>query len=402
VTAASGSVPNRRYRSFLSGALVGGIGSWMLRTSQLLLVIEITDANGFIVGLATAAQYLPTFLLSAYVGVRADRQSRTALLMAGQIVMVLTAAVQAGLLWVGVGSWPAVVVLAFAFGIGAAIDGPMRTAVVPDLVPPVEVPKAVSFNVVILQLGRFVGPLAAAFLLVGTSYAVVFAVSAVAVLIFALILPRLAVPRDSTLVVPTGGLREVFSYLRCNLRIVAVFALVGIGGLLGPNLTSLSGLTVYREFDGSPTAIAAASAALAVGAIAGSIWATRVKRRSLASVTIVTLLVGVTSAVSALMPTLLTYLFALALAGGVALAMVSQATALVQALVADDVRGRVTGLYFIVLVGGAPIGAPVIGALGDAFGIRPAVVLAGAFVVVAAGVIGVFTLRGRAGPQEPV
>jgi predicted MFS family arabinose efflux permease len=269
-------------------------------------------------------------------------------------------------------------------------------------VPPVDVPKAVSFNVVILQLGRFVGPLAAAFLLVGTSYAVVFAVSAVAVLIFALILPGMSVPRDPALPVSTGGLREVFIYLRRNLRIVAVFALVGIGGLLGPNLTSLSGLTVYREFDGSPTAIAAASTALAVGAIIGSVWATRVTRRSLTSVTIVTVLVGVTSAVSALMPSLLTYLLALALAGGVALAMVSQATALVQELVDDDVRGRVTGLYFIVLVGGAPIGAPIIGALGDVLGIRPAVVLAGAFVVVAAGVIGIFTLRGRGGTPESV
>jgi hypothetical protein len=247
-----------------------------------------------------------------------------------------------------------------------------------------------------------VGPLAAAFLLVGTSYAVVFAVSAVGVLIFALILPGMSVPRDPALPVSSGGLREVFAYLRRHLRIVAVFALVGVGGLLGPNLTSLSGLTVYREFDGSPTAIAAASTALAVGAIIGSIWATRVKRRSLASVTIVTVLVGVTSAVSALMPTLLTYLLALAVAGGVALAMVSQATALVQALVDDDVRGRVTGLYFIVLVGGAPIGAPIIGALGDALGIRPAVVLAGAFVVVAAGVIGIFTLRGRDGPRASV
>ncbi len=402
MTAAAASVPNRRYRSFLSGALIGGIGSWMLRTSQLLLVIEITDANGFIVGLTTAAQYLPTFLLSAYVGVRADRQSRATLLMAGQIVMVGTAVLQAGLLWVGVDSWVAVVALAFAFGVGAAIDGPMRTAVVPDLVPPLDVPKAVSFNVVVLQLGRFFGPLAAAFLLVGTSYAVVFAISGVAVLVFALILPRLAVPRDPTLAAGSGGLKEVFGYLRAHPRIVAVFALVGIGGLVGPNLTSLSGLTVYREFDGGPTEIAIASTALAVGAIVGSIWATRTKRRSLASVTVITMLVGVSSAVSSLMPTLVSYLIALAVAGGLALAMVSQATSLVQALVDDDVRGRVTGLYFIVLVGGAPIGAPIIGALGDALGIRPAVVLAGAFVLLAAAVIGIFTLRGRGERRETV
>lgn len=359
----------------------------MLRTAQLLLVIEITNANGLIVGIVTAAQYAPTFLFSAIVGVRADRQSKASLLFIGQIVMIVTALGQAAFLFAGADSWIIVAVLAAGFGVGAAIDGPMRTSVLPDLVPPESVPRAVSTNVVLLQLGRFVGPPLTAFLILEVSFAWSFTVAGIALVAFAVILPRLSVPPNPELVARAGGLREAFGYLRRQPRIIAVFALVGIGGLLGPNLVTFSALVVYRRFSGDAGDVAIASTAIAVGALIGSLWAARTSRRSLLVVTVITMLVGVFSAVAALMPTIVAFFIALGFAGGAGLAMVSQATAEVQRLVDDDVRGRVTGLYFIVLVAGAPIGAPLIGALGDLIGIVWAIVVAGAVVTILAALI---------------
>lgn len=384
-----------KYQSFLGGALVGAVGSWMLRTAQLLLVIELTDANGLLVGIVTAAQYAPTFLFSAFIGVRADRQSKASLLFLGQVVMIVTSLIQAALLVVGVDSWVVVAVLAAAFGVGAAIDGPMRTSVLPDLVPPESVPRAVSTNVVLLQLGRFVGPPLTAYLIVEASFAWSFTVAGVALIAFAVILPRLSVPPDPELVARSGGLSEAFAYLRRNPRIVAAFAIVGIGGLIGPNLVSLSALVVYRRYDGTATDVAIASTAIAIGALVGSLWAARTRHRSLAVVTIITVTLGVLSAASSLMPSMLLFFVLLGAAGCAGLAMVSQATAEVQRLVDDDVRGRVTGLYFIVLVAGAPIGAPLIGALGDVIGIEWAIAIAGAVVSLAAAAIYLFARRNR-------
>lgn len=352
----------------------------MLRTAQLLLVIEVTDANGLIVGLVVAMQYAPIFVFSALVGVRADRQSKASLLFVGQLVMIATALVQAVLFLVGIDSWVVLAILAAGFGIGAAIDGPMRTSVLPDLVPPARVSTAVSTNVVLLQLGRFIGPPVAAFLILQASFAWAFTVAGVAMLAFAIILPRLSVPPDADTVARAGGLGDAFGYLRRHPRILAVFALVCIGGLLGPNLVTFAALIIYRDFAGTAADVAYASTALAFGALAGSVWATRTRWRSLGAVTVVTVLVGVTSAAAAVTPAFFAFLIMLAVAGFVALSMVSLATAQVQTLVDDDMRGRVSGLYFIVLVAGAPLGAPLIGALGDAIGIRWAVVVSGAVV----------------------
>lgn len=382
-----------RYRSFVAGALVGAVGSWMLRTSQLVLVIEVSDGNGLIVGITTAAQYVPILIFSAIVGVQADRRSKAALLLAGQAVMVVAAAGQMVLLLLGIDHWLTIAALATVFGIGAAIDGPMRTAVVPELVPLPEVSRAVSFNVVILQLGRLIGPVIAAFLIVGVSYAATFGLSALLVLVFLVVLPRLSVPPDPDARARAGGLAEGFRYLGANPRIVVVFALIGVGGLVGPNLITISGLMVHKEFDGSATEIAYAATALAVGAIVGALWATRTRHRSIGSLVVIVVLVGVTSALAALAPELVSFSAILAVAGGVALAMVSRGTVLVQAMVAESVRGRVTGLYFVVLIIGAPIGSPAIGALSDLIGVRAALAAAGLVVVIVALVLAAVARR---------
>jgi MFS family permease len=367
------------------GALVGGVGSWMLRTSQLVLVIDVSDANGLIVGITTAAQYVPILLFSAFVGVAADRRSKATLLLTGQAVMVVASFGQMALLLAGVDHWTTIAAFAALFGVGAAIDGPMRTAVVPELVPPDEVSRAVSFNVVLLQIGRLIGPVLAAFLIVGaSSYAVAFGVAGAFVLVFLLILPRLSVPPDPAVRERAGGVRDAVSYLRRNRRIVIVFILVGVGGLVGPNLITLSGLMVTRVFDGGPTEIAWASTALAVGAMLGALWAARTRWSSIRTLAVITALVGATSALSALAPELFSYLAVLALAGAVAISMVSRGTALVQELVDDEMRGRVTGLYFIILIVGAPIGSPIIGGLADLIGVRAAMLGAGLAVLAAA------------------
>lgn len=388
-----------RYRSFVLGALIGAVGSWMLRTSQLVLVIDVTKANGLAVGVTTAAQYVPILLFSAIVGVEADRRAKARLLLMGQAVMLVAAVGQVILLMVGIDAWWSIAVLAFVFGLGAAIDGPLRTAVIPELVPPPDVPRAVSFNVVILQMGRLVGPAIAAFLIVGLSYAATFAIAAALIGVFLLILPRLVVPPDPQLVERAGGLSEGFRYLSRHPRILIVFALIGVGGLVGPNLLTLSGLMVAHAFGGSATEIAWASTALAVGAIAGAVWAARTRWSGMRTLVALTVLVGVGSALSALAPELLSYLAILAISGAFALAMVSRGTALVQALVADQVRGRVTGLYFIILVAGAPIGAPIIGGLADVFGIREAMFGAGTVVAVVA--VALALVERRMAPVDP-
>ena len=67
--------------------------------------------------------------------------------------------------------------------------------------------------------------------------------------------------------------------------------------------------------------------------------------------------------------------------------IVSVGTALAQTMSAGPLRGRVTALFFIVLVGGAPVGAPILGLLTDLWGIRAAHVAGGLFIAAVAGLL---------------
>jgi MFS family permease len=382
------------YRTFVLGALAGSVGAWMLRTAQLVLVVDLTGGDGSSVGLTSAAQYVPTLALGALIGVQADRRSKTWMLVTAQAIMVLSALTQALLLTLDRDQSWAVAGLAVMFGIGVAIDGPLRTAVVPDLVPVQDISSAVSLNVTILQLGRLVGPMCAGFLIVGTSYEVTFLLSAVALVPFLVTIPFVTRKQEvSPDLEPPGGLRTGFAYLRRQPRILVIFGLIGIGGVVGPNLFTLASLMIYDEFGGGPREIAYASSALAVGAIIGSLLAARFSGGTLTATVLLTMTVGVTCTVSSAAPTLVSYVVVLMFAGAAALGMASRGTASVQRLVSPAMRGRVTGIYFVVLIAGAPLGAPVIGWLAEAVGVRTAVAGAGVFVLVCAIALGLIARR---------
>src|SRR3954464_10156603 len=62
----------RNYRLFWIGQLISQTGSWMQRTAQDWLVLQLTHSP-FALGLVTAFQFLPVLLLSLIGGVISDR-----------------------------------------------------------------------------------------------------------------------------------------------------------------------------------------------------------------------------------------------------------------------------------------------------------------------------------------
>lgn len=362
----------------------------MARTAQTVLAVDISDAAGVYVGIIAAAQYAPVLLLSASIGAWADRVSKAALLIGGQLVMVASALGLAALLvWADTPHPWVVVLLTLLFGVGAAIDGPLRTAVVPALVPWERVPGAVSFNVILLQIGRVVGPVLAGALIAWSGYPSSFALAALLLTAFVAVLPPLVKISSPSSPVAGAPVSEGIRYVLANWRLLTVFALVGVGGIVGPNLTPLSALFVRAEFAGGPAEIGVAATALAIGALAGAVLAARVRTRTVGQLVLVTAFMGLSAAGTAAAPDLWTYLVLVAVAGGIALAMVSIGTALAQTMITGPLRGRVTALFFIVLVGGAPVGAPILGLLADLWGIRAAHVLGGLFIAGVAGSLGV-------------
>src|SRR6201985_3750223 len=125
------AVPN--FRRYVAGQSLSLVGTWVETVAQALLVLRLTH-SGTILGLTTAARYLPILLLSAPAGLLVDRHSRRHVLLATQVVLGLVSAVLGVSVLTGhIRLWQ-VVVLALAFGTLSAVDNPARQAFVPEIV----------------------------------------------------------------------------------------------------------------------------------------------------------------------------------------------------------------------------------------------------------------------------
>ena len=102
---------------------------------------------------------------------------------------------------------------------------------------------------------------------------------------------------------------------------------------------------------------------------------------------------GAAEIAAALMPTYVLFAVLCPVIGFCTLTLLNSANATMQ-LEADPVyRGRVMALYMTIVMGGTPIGSPVIGWVGETFGARWTLVLGGLLVIAGAGLASLLLLR---------
>lgn len=156
------SIPN--YRIYAAGAVVSNVGTWMQRIGQDWLVLQLTDNSGTAVGITTSLQFLPVLLISL-AGLLADRYPKRRLMQVTQVMMAVPALILGILAVTGAAHPWHVYVIAFVFGIGAALDAPARQSFVPELVGPEDLTNAVGLNSVSFNTARVVGPAVAGVLI---------------------------------------------------------------------------------------------------------------------------------------------------------------------------------------------------------------------------------------------
>ncbi|MCZ2828855.1 MFS transporter [Modestobacter sp. VKM Ac-2986] len=363
------------------GALTSSTGIWMLRLGQTLTLLQVPGVTGWSVGALAALQTAPLIVLAPVVGLLSDRVHRLRLLVVGQLSMAGVAVVEAWSSLTGRSSVTQSLVLAAVLGCAAALDHPVRTSAVADLVAVPDLPRAVGSVVLTTQLGRVLGPAACAALTAVRGTSAVFLACIGLFLAFAAVLLT-GVRQGRSPSRAGGGFRAARRALREDPTLLVVLWFVGCGGLVGPNLTTLATLTVGLELGGGALEVSAAALALAVGAVIGA-GATSIGRRgpTLRSVGVATAACGVTAAASGAAPSHPVYLGALVLCGATALFMASQAGALVQVRVPEDVRGLVTALFSVALIAGVPVGAPLMGWGADVLGPRLTAGVSGLLVV---------------------
>ncbi|TNC28157.1 MFS transporter [Amycolatopsis alkalitolerans] len=380
----------RNYRLFFSGQVISNIGTWMQRIAQDWLVFQLSGNNPIALGIAVALQFVPTLALSLWAGVLADRVDKRKLGIVIQSGMGLQALVL-GLLDVSgaVALWQ-VYLLCFVLGIFSALDVPTRQAFVAEMVGRKQIPNAVALNSSVFNMARIVGPAIAGFAItwVGTGWMFLAnAVSTLAVITGLALMNPDKLFRGPAVVRAKGQLRDGLAYVRGRADLMTVMVLVFFVSTFGITFFTSLAIVAGNVFGTQADGYGMLSTLLAVGTFTGSLLAARRGAKGRPRVRLLLAAafgLGAVEFVASFMPTYLAFGIALIPLGFATITFLNTANSLVQTAVSAEMRGRVMGIYVLVLIGGNPIGGPMVGWMASTFGGRSPFYIGGAISVLAA------------------
>jgi MFS family permease len=355
------------------------------------------------VGLTGVFGLVPLVIFGLYGGALADVFDRRSILLVTTIGLIGTSALFWLQAWAGgIGVWGLLSLFAVQQAF-FAVNQPTRSAVLPKLLPLELLPAANSLSMTVMQAGAIAGPLLAGILIPVIGLAWLYLLDTITLLatLFAVIgLPRLPVA-DAVRAVP--GLRAVldgFAYLRGQpvllmSFVVDLIAMVfGMPRALFPEIADL--------YFGGPAegglVFALLFAAIPAGAVLGGVlsgWVSRVEAHGLAVVASIVIwglaMIGFGVAVG-LAPlqsdrwqgVMLVVALGMLMIGGAAdMASAAFRQAMLQGAASDANRGRLQGVFIVVVAGGPRIADTLHGAAAAAVGAAATAAGGGVLVVVA-------------------
>ena len=381
---------NPNYRLYLAGSVISNTGTWLQRTAQDWLVLKPLHGGGSDLGIVTALQFLPVLLLTPYAGVIADRFPKRRMLQVTQLSMAMASFVLAVLALTGTAQIWMVYGLSFVFGIGAAFDVPARQSFVSEMVDTDELTNAVGLNSAAFNTARIVGPALAGLLIAafgGGAHAtgIVILLNAVSYLAVIVQLQRMntallrVAPRRGR---GPGALMEGVRYVRTQPKMLFVLVLVFFAGTFGMNFQLTSSLMATQVFGKGAGEFGILGSTMAVGSLAGALMAARRVSIPLRLLAFAATGFGLAEIIAGSLPSYLAFAIFSPVIGFCTITLLNSSNATIQLTSAPAMRGRAMALYMTVVQGGTPLGAPIIGWLGQEAGARWTLWVGGGLVLV--------------------
>lgn len=374
---------SKPYRRLWLGQLISLVGR-QITTVAVPYQVYLLTGSAFAVGAIGLAQAVPLITMSLWAGVIADRVDRRKILLVTQVGLAACSVLLA--LGALMGRPPLVaiylvVALAATF---SAVDAPVRTAIIPNLVRPQRLTGALSMNMAMFEVALIAGPAVGGVVIahfgLATAYAIDVATFASALIAVALLPPQR--PKATQHEPQVVALRRGLQFARRQPVILGGFAMdlsAMIFGLPRALFPVLAATTFHTNVQGLGLLYAAPGAGAAIAALTTG-WISRASR--LGRVIVVTIALWGASIIAFGFATSLWVALALLVVAGAAdsLSAVCRTT-IMQTIAPDELRGRLTSVYFMVVVGGPYLGDMEAGAVASATTAQISVVSGGVLCI---------------------
>jgi len=380
------------FRAIWFASLAANVGTWFQNVGGVWLMTRFTTSP-LLIALMQTATTLPVFLVGFPAGALADIVNRRRLLLATQGLILVVAAALSVLTFAGLMNVPLLLGFTFVLGLGAILANPAWQAVNAELVPPDELPAAVTLSSVSYNLARAVGPALAGLIIAVAGPAAVFLLNAIAFLYVVVVLFRWH-PAPLKAVLPAerlvGAMRTGVRFVQNSPEMQTVLIRTFFFIFFISGLWALLPVIVRQDLRLGAAGYGLLLGFIGVGAVLGAAVLPQIQRK----IPIVDRQVIISTVVLALVMIAFGYLRNLlelcliATIGGTAwIMLVSSFNVAAQEASPTWVRARALGAYLVVYQGGTAIGSLVWGALAAGLGDPLAILLAalGAVLGLAAG-----------------
>lgn len=385
------------FRRLWTANIVTVIGAQLTIVSVPAQIYADTGSSAY-VGLTGVFGLVPLVVFGLWGGALADHLDKRRLLTIttlGLIVTTLGFWAQAALgstdVWLLLGLFA--VQQAFF-----AVNQPARTAVLPSILPTDLLPAANALNMTLMMAGAIVGPLVAGALIPVLGFTWLYLADAICLLATLYAVRRLPPLPGVGEPGSTPGLRSVVDGLRylsghpvlmMSFVVDLVAMVFGMPRALFPELAHVD---LGGEASGG-FAFAVLFAAMPVGAVLGGVfsgWVSRVSRHGLAviwcivgwGIGVIVLGLGMLPADGRLLPWVWVGALGLAIGGAADMASASFRQAILQSAASPEVRGRLQGVFIVVVAGGPRVADVVHGYAAGVWGAAWTTLIGGVLVVV--------------------
>jgi len=356
-----GPIKRPVFRMLWSTWLVANICMWMNDVAAAWMMTSMTTSPIW-VALVQSASTLPVFLLGLPSGALADILDRRRYFIMTQFWVAGVATVLSIAVISGVMTPALLLALTFANGVGLAMRWPVFSAIVPELVPRVQLPAALALNGVSMNASRIVGPLVAGALIAGAGTEYVFVLNAVLSVISGFVIMRW---RRDHAPSPLGRERLV-SAMRVGLQFVgqsarlrAVLLRIAIFFFHSTALLALLPLVARGLHGGDAGTFTLLLASMGAGAIVAALNLPRLRQMMPRDVLVMrsTLLQSVSMAVMAFAPNAWVAVPAMVLNGMAWITCANSLSVSAQLALPDWVRARGMSMYQMAIMGASAAGA---------------------------------------------
>ena len=368
----------------------------MQQVAQPWLILSMSHSS-FLVGVDSFVLNAPAWMFTLWGGVLADRVDRKKLILSLQFLQFICVVILLGLLvWGRLQVW-ILILISFFIGSTDALSMPSFQSIIPSLVKPAEIPRAIALNATQFNLSRILGPIIAGLVMARFGAVACFGANAFSYVPFFIsvfwMFPRssgsspivhTALPPNSK---PSTHWRDYKRLLKTS-ELRAPLTTIFITSLFCGPLVTFCPVLIRDVFHADVGEFGGAMAAFGFGGLIGAglgliLASARINRGRFAT------FLGMTFALLVVLISLNRSLIALSVLmvlAGIALTTSNiAASSFLQENTNNHSRGKVVSLFQLALQGGLSLGGLLMGLTSAQLGVSRALMVSGVIAIVLQG-----------------